>query len=676
MKLSLSSPVAKLYMIGPTMAQRLKKLEIFTIEDLLSHYPFRYDDYSLISPIAQVQVGETITIQGKVISCQNIYTQRGKKMQKVLVLDSTGQIEAIWFNQPFLSQTFKPEILVSLAGKIDWFNRKPSLISPEYEVISSRDSTLHTGRLVPVYPETYGVSSKWLRSRIAPLVKMFVPGLSDWLPQTIKQENKLIDLASALAKIHFPKNTGEIYEARERLKFDELFLIQLRTLLRQKQWQKNKTTRPFKITQEKINLFLKQLPFKLTNAQDRAVREIMSDLKSNKPMNRLLEGDVGSGKTVVAALAIYTAYLNGLQSAFMAPTEILAFQHYQTLKQLLTPLGLNICLLTGSSKFVSNAKTDLFIGTHALIYNKVKMDNLGLVVIDEQHRFGVEQRTKLIKKGSSPHFLTMTATPIPRTVALTLYGDLDLSVLDELPPGRIIVKTWVVPPEKRTSAYNWIKKQIKEESAQVFIVCPLIEESQKESMKEIRAAKDEFKRLSQLIFPSFKLGLLHGRLKAKEKEKIISDFRQKKLAILVATPVVEVGLDIPQATIMLVEGAERFGLAQLHQLRGRVGRSAKKSYCLLFTSIKEKLSLKRLTAMQTYHSGFKLAEIDLKLRGPGEIYGTKQHGFSQLKIASFADVKLIENTRLAGQKLVNTLSDFPLLKEKLKKYTIRAIEPN
>ncbi len=699
--LSLSTPIQDLFMVGKTYASRLKKLDINVVEDLLHHYPFRYDDFRLISKISQLQKGQMVTIQAEIIDCQNIHTKTGKKIQKAVVADGSGQIEIVWFNQLFIPQTLKPGLKVNFSGKVDTFIYKTTLVSPEYEILkfpgrarNTKDrpvKTIHTGRLVPVYPETYGVSSKWLRSRIAPVLNKLAPQMPDWLPEAVKTKEGLINLNSSLERIHFPQNEAEINQARDRLKFDELFLIQLKTALRKKAWQKNKITTAFKVDQEKILSFIAKLPFTLTSAQNKVLKQILKDLSMKRPMNRLLEGDVGSGKTVVAAAAMYIAFLNNLQAVLMAPTEILAQQHFQTIKTLLEPLGVKITLLTASQKLpaqnrstqggkIGNCKLEIVVGTHALIYNKVNLDQLGLVVIDEQHRFGVEQRAQLIQKGKAPHLLTMTATPIPRTVALTLYGDLDLSVLDEMPHGRKQVKTWVVPWQKRAAAYDWIKEQINTPAggtkSQAFIVCPLIETSKKESMKDIKAATHEFERLRKTVFPQLKLGLLHGRLKSKEKEKTLNQFKEKKLDILVSTPVVEVGIDIPSATIMLIEAADRFGLAQLHQLRGRVGRSAKQSYCLLFTSRKSNQELKRLKAMQKYHSGFKLAEIDLKLRGPGEIYGLRQHGFSQLKIASFTDTDLIEKTKLWAQKIVKKLAQFPLLKEKIKKDKIRNIEPN
>ncbi len=714
--LSLSTPVKNLFMVGKTYAKRLEKLGINTAEDFLHHYPSRYQDYRIISKINQLQRGETVTVQSQIISFENIYTKYAKKLQKMLIADESGQLQVIFFNQPFLKNVLKPGLPISLSGKVDFFNRRISLISPEYELIKQPAAsyqqpatgnwklatgnwqlvTIHTGRLVPVYPETYCVSSKWLRSRIAPLLTKLLPKLSDWLPEKIRKYNKLIILSQALAQIHFPENKKQIKEAKNRLAFDELFLIQTQALLRKHAWQKNKTSYPLKVDQKKAKEFISGLPFDLTKDQQETTREILKDLNQAHPMNRLLQGDVGCGKTVVAAIAAYTAFLNGTQTALMAPTEILAFQHYKTLKSLFKPFGVKVGLATGSKKLARGvwqvadekkvAKShlppdacDILIGTHALLYDKVNFQNLGLVIIDEQHRFGVEQRAKLIKKGQSPHILVMTATPIPRTVALSLYGDLDLSTIKEMPKGRKKIKTWVVPPEKRQAAYQWIKKQVKQEKIQAFIICPLIELSQTETLKNIKAVKEEFNKLSKKIFPDLKLGLLHGRLKAQQKEKIITAFRKKKTDILVATPVVEVGIDIPDAGIILIEAADRFGLATLHQLRGRVGRSNKQAYCLLFASEKKK-AYSRLKLMESYNNGLELAEKDLKLRGPGELYGIAQHGFSKLKIASFNDLQLVEKVHRAANSLLKTtnykLNSFPLLKEKLKDYTIRKVEPN
>lgn len=686
--LTLNTPTTDLFMIGDTYAKRLTRLNIQKARDLLYHFPHRWEDRSQITPIEAVRPGDKVTLQGEIMYCKNVRTSRGKKIQRALLQDNSGQIKITWFNQPYLEKTLKPGTKVSVSGKVDTFRNQIVMTSPTYEILKnqSRKKTLHTGRLVPIYPETYGVSSKWLRSRIHPLVKKLLPYINDWMPDKIIDKYNLISLQDALKMIHFPQSREEVEIAKKRLGFDELFLMQTNALLRKKQWKKSKVSHAFSVDQEKVLEFVDSLPFTLTNAQKRVTKDILSDLNKNQPMNRLLEGDVGSGKTVVASIAAYTAYLNNFQTAIMAPTEILAEQHFKTLKTLLSGFDVKIGLIT-SNRTQTNlnseasleeilAKSDILVGTHSLIYEKIDFDRLGLAVIDEQHRFGVQQRGKLIQKGRAPHTLTMTATPIPRTIALTMYGDLDLSVLDEMPKGRKEVKTWLVPQRKRGAAYEWVKKQIKKENSQVFVICPLIEESDKEGMEDIKAAKAEYQKLSQSIYPNLNIGLIHGKIKADEKDKRLNKFKQGDLDILVATQVVEVGIDIPNATIMIIEDAQRFGLAQLHQLRGRVGRSHKQSYCFLFAETNTEKSEKRLKAMENYNSGFKLAEIDLELRGPGEIYGTKQSGWPELKIASFSDQKLIETTRKAAKSIIPELKEYPLLKEKIENYKIRFIEAN
>ncbi|MFC1727216.1 ATP-dependent DNA helicase RecG [Patescibacteria group bacterium] len=684
--MNLDTPVNKLFMVGPTYAKRLEKLGIKTAEDLLYHFPFRHEDYTQITPIAHLRPNEIVTIQGQLCSMKNEYTKTGKKIQKAKIRDQSGEIEVIWFNQPYLVRALKINNFVNFSGKTGWFNRKITLVSPEFEVIRSINGknpgverkTLHTGRLVPIYHETHGLSSKWLRSRIAPLIDKLTETADDPIPLAIRKKHQLLDWGKAIKQVHFPGNIKEFQGAQKRLAFEEMFLIHLKTLQRKKTWQKQKPAFPLQIDGKKTLSFLESLPFELTKAQKRTIKEILADLKKNKPMNRLLEGDVGSGKTVVAASAIFTASACQVQSALMAPTEILAHQHYQTLKQILTPLGVKIALMTSSLK-KSVADFDLAIGTHALIYRKAKFKKLGLVVIDEQHRFGVEQRSQLIKKGQAPHILTMTATPIPRTITLTLYGDLDLSVIDEMPPGRLPIKTWVVPTKKRQPAYQWIKKQIKNKPNQAFIICPLIEESAHETLKSVRAVTTEFAHLKNKVFQDLKLGLLHGRLKAKEKKQVIEQFKKGQLDILVSTPVVEVGIDVPSATIMMIEAAERFGLAQLHQLRGRVGRGEAQSYCLLFPELQGKKIFHRLKALEKTNLGMELAEIDLKLRGPGQVYGTAQHGFFDLKMASFNDYPLIEKTKKAAGNILSTdprLNKHQPLKNKLERDKISSIEPN
>lgn len=677
-KVNQTSPVSTIPFVGPTYAKRLAKLGIETVEDLINHFPTRYEDYSLISPISKIQPGETVTIQGQIIEIKNVFTKYGKRLTRAEIADETSSIEVIWYNQVFLTKTLKNGLLVNLSGKAGNFNSKTVLVSPQYEILRDSKKTIHTGRLVPIYPETYGISSKWLRSRLAPLLDATIPGIEEYLPDKIRSSNSLLPLKEAVYQIHFPDNQETAQMARERLAFDELFLIQLASQKRKIEWGKEVVGKKFLINQEKVLGLINSLPFTLTNGQRKAIREILSDLSLQKPMNRLLEGDVGSGKTVVAAIAMYIACLNNFKSALMAPTEILANQHFATIRALLKQFGIRVSLETSSKKLASKEKNwDIIVGTHALLSKNLKLENLGLIVIDEQQRFGVAQRALLKEKGINPHLLTMTATPIPRTIALTLYGELDLSYLDELPIGRKSVKTWVVPNEKRQSAYQWIEKQITKTGSQAFIICPLIEES--DTLDSVRAVTKEYENLKKVIFPKIKIGLLHGRMKTKEKDKTLSDFRRGKTDLLVATPVVEVGLDIPNATIMMIEAAERFGLAQLHQLRGRVGRGKKQSFCLLFTENNSSGVLQRLKYLETRNVGAELAEIDLELRGPGEIYGTKQHGFLNLRIAKLTDTSLIEKTRTEAKRLLSdnpSLSGFPLLNNALKKLKIEKLAPN
>jgi len=669
--MDLNLPVSTVSRAYKMYAGRLEKLGIIKVEDFLFHIPFRYDDYSLVSKIGQAQTGETVTVKGTVEEIHNQYTRRYKTLQRAIVKDETGTIDVLWFNQPYLTRAIKNGDLISLSGKVETDKNKLQMISPDYEIIFN-NQTIHTGRLVPIYPETRGISSKWLRRQIFKLLEE-KNQLKDFLPKDITHENNLMGLSEAIEKIHFPENLEEAEKARERLAFDELFELQLSALVRKKAWEKNTIKNPWQNFNEKVDQLIKKLPFELTQAQKRAVGEILQDLTSKKPMNRLLEGEVGSGKTVVGAIAMCVAHLNGFQSAFMAPTEILAQQHFKTISELLSPFKIKVKLMTGSTKKTED-DFDIAIGTHALVYSKVKFKKLGLVIVDEQQRFGVEQRTIIKEKGENVHLLTMTATPIPRTVALTMYGDLDLSILDQMPIGRKLVKTWLVPPEKRSGAYSWIEKQIKEKNDQIFIVCPFIEES--ETMITVKAATKEFERLKTEVFPNLKLGLLHGKLKAKEKQEILNAFRNMEFDILVSTPVVEVGIDIPNATVMLIEEADRFGLAQLHQMRGRVGRSDKQSYCLLFTGSKNPATIERLKALETLYSGAELAELDLKLRGPGQIFGTSQHGRQVLKVASFSDFALIEKTKKEAVKVFEKLDEYPDLLEKTKQINLEHVSPD
>jgi ATP-dependent DNA helicase RecG len=667
----LKLPVSVLPMVGTGYAKRLGIIGITSVDDLLHHYPFRYDDLSLMTTVSGLQAGEKVTLNGQIVSITNTYLRSGKTLQKAVFSDRSGTINVTWFNQPYLIKSLQNKPHVSLSGKIILYRSHPTLQSPQYETIvspripnpESRIPNIHTGRLIPIYHETYGISSKWLRARIKPLLDRLDQSI-DWLPQSTRDQARLIPLNEALQKIHFPNSSEDLTLARHRLSFDELLLLQLTSQLRKRRWAKKHVGQSLTVDSPSLTAFLDGLPFTLTRGQQTALNDIIQDLAKPTAMNRLLQGDVGSGKTIVAAIAVYISYLNHAPAVFMAPTEILAEQHYATLFKLLTPFGLKIALHT-HSQTIGPADADLYIGTHALLYRHLS-PQLGLVVIDEQHRFGVEQRAQLLERSVLPNVLSMTATPIPRTTALTLYAELDISVIDELPIGRTPIKTWLVPETKRPAAYAWIAGQIRHSAAQTFIVCPLITDSASPLLDQVKAVESEYQTLKSKVFPNLKLGLLHGRLKSKDKAQVIQAFRDRKLDILVATPVIEVGMDIPQATIIVIEAAERFGLAQLHQLRGRVGRGTDASYCLLFTT--HNRDSRRLNYLVRNHSGLRLAELDLKLRGPGDLYGLQQSGYLDLKIASLSDQTLITATYRSAVNLVDLdpqLSRYPDLRSRL-----------
>lgn len=702
--------------VGTSYAKKLKKLDIKTVADLVYHFPFRYDDFSQISQIQNLEGGAKLTIQGIVWQIKNVRTRTGKFLTQAQVADQSGVIEIVWFNQPYLTKTIKAGVQISLSGKITSDYGKPKLISPSYEIIRNQSqaksqtlsqpnnlatkqpnnppslslspaTTTHTGRLVPIYPESAGLSSKWLRTRIKEILPAFTKTNPDFLPQSIINNQNLEKLGPALSKIHFPKNYQEADAARKRLSFDEIFLTQLMTQIRRSEWTKTRKSIPMRIDNNLIKKFIASLKFELTSAQKQAARELLADLVKKIPANRLLEGDVGSGKTIVAAIGCLVASSNNLESQIATPTEILTLQHYKLLKELLEPFHITVGIWTSTTK----QHGDVTVGTHALLTSYKPKNRLGFVVVDEQHRFGVAQRAKLFINTPgklTPHLLTMTATPIPRTLALTMYGDLDLSVLDEMPKGRQKISTFVVPNAKRAACYLFIKDQV-QRGKQVFIITPFVEPS--ESMQTIKAATVEFEKLKK-VFTSFnspgqdkklhksiKLGLLHGRLKSKEKEATINEFKEGKIDILVATPVVEVGIDVPNATVILIESADRFGLAQLHQLRGRVGRGVHKSYCFLFTSTSNEQVAKRLKSMEKVHIGFELAQIDLKLRGSGEIFGLKQSGFLNFKIADLSDHKLVSAAQLEAKKLLlqdENLSNHQALLNKLHSLQNQYSQPN
>lgn len=648
MGLKLNDQITELPFVGDSYARKLEKLEIRTIKDIIEYVPHRYLDFSKVSKISEIKMGETITVSGTITSFANQFTRRGMAMQIVNIEDSTGKLTVIFFNQLYLSRVFRPGIKISLGGKLDFFGKKRAMISPEYEIIPESGKRVHTGGIIPIYPETAGLSSKWLRKRISDAFEETKSEIKEFLPKEVVVKNNLLDYLRSIKAIHFPKSLDEAEAGKKRLAFNEFLYLHLANIKRKKEWQKHDVSQKLEFLPAEIENFISSLPFELTNSQKQSIDEILNDIKGDTPMNRILEGDVGSGKTAVAATAAFAAFASRTQSIFMAPTQILAQQHFNTLNKIFEKYKARIALITSEKKDLNVGSTDIFVGTHALIHDKVSFERVSLVVIDEQHRFGVEQRTHLVSKAKGkslvPHVLTMTATPIPRTVALTLFGDLELSTLKDMPKGRQKVTTWVVPPAKRDSGYDWVASLIKKEKVQAFVVCPLIEESEKETMVEVKAATAEFERIKKL-YPALKVALLHGKMKAKEKDKVISDFRKGKTQILVSTPVIEVGVDIPNAAVMVIEAADRFGLAQLHQLRGRVGRGIKKSYCLLMSESTGKKAISRLSAMTRTFSGFELSELDLKLRGPGEIFGSSQSGFPALKVGDWSDIELIKLTK-------------------------------
>lgn len=671
---------------SPVTIKKLKSLGINTYQELLEYFPNRYENFSTYSLIKDLQEGETVTVIGKILECKNVFTRKGITIQKALIEDSTGKLELTWYNQPYLTRLFRVGEYLSAAGLVKRFMQTFSLDAQEYEVLKNpNDVTIHTKRFVPIYPEKNGVSSKTIREKIFRALQAFEKDVEEsefeWLPSEILSYNKLISEKEAFKNIHFPIDIPLANLARQRLSFDELFTIQLSAAIIREEWKKEAVTNPL-IIDDKINAnlqkFIEKLPFALTNAQQKVLEEILTDLRKTSPMNRFLQGDVGSGKTVVAAIACYLTHLNGYQSLIMAPTEILAQQHYKTISSLLESYDIRVGLHTGSKKISKKFSTDdfnVFVGTHALISEKLKFGKVGFIVIDEQHRFGVGQRSLLKKKGVNPHLLTMTATPIPRTVALTLYGELDLSVIDEMPYGRQPIKTYVAAKHKRESAYQWIIKQIKEHQSQAYVICPLIEESEHETMNSVRAAKKEYEFLKEKVFKELNVGLLHGKMKSSEKEGFMTEFKNKKYDVLVSTSVVEVGIDVPNATIMLIEGAERYGLAQLHQLRGRVGRGSMQSYCLLFTSDSQPETSSRLKYFADNISGLAIAEYDFRLRGPGEVFGMRQHGYADLKLADLTNVKLLESVKNAVKYFTNScnLDKFVKVKERVEELRVHQI---
>ena len=669
----LNKPITTIPKIGPKTKALLEKLEIATVEDLLYHFPFRYEDYSVQKNIADLEEGDTVTVKATLTSIENIFTRYRKRLTKGKIQDETGSLTVIWFNQHFIKNVLKEGNKYKVSGKVSVFDRKPVFISPEFDPVTTL--TINTGRLVPVYPETAGVSSKWIRYRINDIFNQ-ESDFREFLPDILINKHHLIDFDTALKKIHFPVTLSDASLARKRFEFEEIFLELLKVEKRKEEWNKKLKglEMEYESNSEKISGFVKSLPFRLTESQKVSAGELIEDMCKPHPMNRLLEGDVGTGKTVIAIIAAYFTSLNGYRTLYLAPTEILANQHYTTFREFLTPLGLKIDLITGSHK-PKNTEWDILIGTHALFFNDINYEKIGFAVVDEQHRFGVEQRAKLLNmnKGDfTPHLLTMTATPIPRTLALTLFGDLGISILKTAPNINKKITTTVIPEKQRQETYELIKRK----NEPTFIVCPLIEESESASMENVKAAQAEFETLKEGVFKDVPIGLLHGRMKPKEKQGVIEQFKKGAIKVLVSTPVIEVGIDIPEATIMVIESAERYGLASLHQLRGRVGRGDKPGYCLIFMSNNSRSAYSRLKHLEKTDNGMELAELDMKIRGQGDIYGTIQHGFKKFKIADISNLELLEQAKEDAQQFYTLLDDYPSLKEKLENKSGKLVGKN
>ena len=642
--------------IGEARAKSLNKLGIYTLSDLVSYFPRAYDDRTLFKPISLLTPGETVCVAATVANQPVLsHVRAGMDLVKLRAVDAAGSMNITFFNQSYMKNSLTLGESYIFYGKVGGTKNRPEMINPIVEKDNGENRV--TGRIMPIYRLTSGVSQNIISKAVEQGLKACGDLLPDPLPAGVQQKYQLAQSRFSYDTIHFPKSWGDLELARRRLIFEELFVLSCAlTFLRGSRTEKAGTA----IKRADMSEFYGSLPFEPTNAQRRAIDEALSDMEKPRPMSRMVQGDVGSGKTVVAAACCYNAFRSGCQSAFMAPTEILAEQHYKTLSGMLGKLGINVDILKGSMTAkekrevkarLSRGETDVLVGTHALISDDVEFKSLSLVITDEQHRFGVNQRAALTAKGDTPHVLVMSATPIPRTLALIIYGDLDISIIDELPPGRQKVDTFTVGEDMRERIYNFIRKLVSE-GRQVYIVCPMVEDLE-DSGSGLKSVKKYAENLQKSVFPDLTVGLVHGKMKAKEKEKTMADFVAGNIDILVATTVIEVGVDVPNAALMVVENADRFGLSQLHQLRGRVGRGEHKSYCVLFDSTGNETSAKRLKVMCETNDGFKISEEDLKLRGPGDFFGSRQHGLPEMKIADFAtDMNLLKSAQQAASDVI------------------------
>lgn len=680
--LTLASNVALLPRVTPNLAGKLKRLGVNTIKDLLYLFPRRHNDLSNLRKVSQIEVDTEQTLIVNVWEAREVLLGGRYKAAEAVVGDDTGNLRVVWFNQPYLARRFKSGTRLVLSGRVATFKGKLVMESPEHEILRDGEELIHTGRLVPLYPLTEGLTPRVVRRLVKETLDAWNPLIEDTLTDDILQRVGLQSIRDAVTQAHYPQNEEGKNEARRRLAFDELFMMQLYVFSQRREWRESGGAVPLSIDQEILNAFFAKLPFDFTGAQQKALIQILGDMENDRPMSRLLQGDVGSGKTAVAIAALLVTVANGYTGAFMVPTEILAHQHFNTLSRLLEkhprpvnqdhwftfyldPVArpMSVGILTGSQSgkqkrelqdMMSRGVIDIVVGTHAIIQESVEIPNLAFAVVDEQHRFGVMQRASLRDKGKAPHLLVMSATPIPRSLALTLYGDLDISILDELPPGRQVIQTKRIYPEHRSGAHQFLLGEIKK-GHQAFVICPLIEES---DVLQTRAATKEFTYLSTELFPDLSIGLLHGRMPLKDKEDVMARFQRGEMDILVSTPVVEVGIDNPNATVILIEGADRFGLAQLHQFRGRVGRGEYSSYCLLLCDYPSREAKERLEIMEREIDGFAVAEEDMRFRGPGDFFGTRQSGLPDLRMARLSDQDLLA---LAREEASVLLKDDPYL---------------
>ena len=696
--LSLGDDVSRLKGVSRQNVAKLKRLGVRSVGDLVYLFPHRHNDFGNVKSVSELEPGADQTVVVTVWEASTAATGPRRKSTQAVLGDDSGNVRAVWFNNPYMARTLRTGAQVVISGRVNAFRGQLVFESPEYELLSGQDELVHTGRLVPVYPATQGLPQRTLRRLVKQALDRCISQVTEFLPEGLRHRTGLIGVQNAMAQAHYPDSHADWGTARRRLAFDELFLMQLAVLRRKRLWREAGAGIALEAGRPGLETFLGSLPFTLTAAQLRALDEIGQDLGSDRPMSRLLQGDVGSGKTVVALAALLTAVGQGYQGALMAPTEILAEQHFLTFGQLLSGVAepaardgvvtarigpdagaATVGLLLGSmskrdkertTEALAQGEIDIAVGTHALIQSSVEIPGLALVVVDEQHRFGVIQRASLRGKGRTPHLLAMSATPIPRSLALTVYGDLDLSVIDELPPGRQSIRTRLIEPGRREAAYEFVRGQVAE-GRQAFIVCPLIEESE---AVQSRAAVEEYQRLATDVYPELRLGLLHGRMRLREKQQTMDMFKRGDLDILVSTPVVEVGIDVPNATVMLIDGADRFGLAQLHQFRGRVGRGTSQSYCLLLADSPGGDARKRLKIVERVKDGFMLAEEDLRLRGPGDYLGTRQSGLPDLRMARITDQDILHLARVQAASLLESdpslsSDENAALAERLERYT-------